>query len=156
MTPPAAVSELPDFANLLGESRRRLAEIEPKLPCRFKFRWHGLAFGGEVEQAPGGAFTLRLGGDLGAVPYTSENRELRDALLDFLKRLSDTGSVRIGLDDRNVIRLLGSTGIEVPLTGQAVFTAATRFLLDSKPYLLIATEIARRDKRARIAGGTLN
>lgn len=68
-----------DLASVSAEAAARLAELQPKLPAIFHFDWRGIAVAGRLEA--GEQTMVRLVADLGAVPYSAEDRARREAAL---------------------------------------------------------------------------
>lgn len=80
MTAQCPVPGPTDLASVSAEAAAKLAELQPKLPAIFHFDWRGIAVAGRLE-AGGGRPVVRLVADLGAVPYSAEDRARREAAL---------------------------------------------------------------------------
>ncbi len=143
---PAFSDDLPDLDSLLIEGQRRLADIEPKLPCRFTFSVYGIAFKAMIERR-GDAVRLRFVGDLGQLPFSAEDPATRSRLIRLVGWGEPSRRLHFARGLRNRIAVVGEIEIAEPISGEAIVFAMVSYLLDARAYFQVATE-QRMGRRA--------
>jgi len=134
-----AGSGLPNFEVVLEEASQSLSRLVPRLPVNFSFRWKDIGFAGRVIASADGP-RLRLVGDLGPVPFSAESADQRHRLLSLVRWTDAAGTGHFAIGARHHLNLLGEAAVAEPLSGVAIVTAATCFLLHARPYLDLAEE----------------
>lgn len=137
-------NDLPDFLGVAAAAEANLAQFKPQPPFDFRFRWPGMAVAAQVRASRTGP-TLRLSGDLGAVPFSAEGAAERHKLFELMQWSDRHGACRFLVDQGQHLILLGDVSLSLPLTGAGVIAAAVEFLLRARPYLALAAEQRRGD-----------
>ncbi len=145
----------PDIDRLLEQGHRHLADIAPELPVKFTFAWRGIDFIGHVHELDD-ELELRLYGDVGPLPFSSERPGARRRLLLLTRRSENDGAVRFAVTRRQRVGVLGQIGVEVPVTCGSIVVAATRLLLGLGPWLELALEEIPRGGRAAARRGSVS
>ena len=130
-------NELPCFDRLLGQASQELTRLQPKLPAGFTFMWRGIAFSARAESLPGG-IRLMLSGDMGAVPYSAENRTGRAKLLTLVRCQGAGASPEFQVSREQRLVLLAEVEVQAPVTAAAILGWTAHLLLRSKPYIDLA------------------
>ena len=133
------VGELPGLDRHLLKAAQELARLDPKLPAEFTFTWQGTAFSARAERHAMG-LRLFLRGDLGALPYSAEDRSSRDKLLAILRGPRAGASGRFHLCRRQHLRFTSETETAAPLSGKAMVIQTIQVLLGAKPCFDLAFE----------------
>lgn len=105
----------------------------------FSFEFAGLLIDAEV--VPGPEPKVRLGAELGTLPFTVEAAEPRRWILRILEksRTLQRGSIELGRD--GMIRLRAEIEPTGPAGPVGVLAAVTTLVLDFKPYLELLAEL---------------
>lgn len=137
----AQCPETADLASVSAEAAARLAELTPKLPAIFHFDWRGIAIAGRLEA--GEQTMVRLVADLGAVPYSAEDRARREAALAL------HGRRQFRRTASNRLTLAMTEPVEAGNTMRGIVTAIALALVKARPVIdaaapLMATPRSRR------------
>ncbi len=133
----AARDDSPDLDRLLDRAWTELARLEPGLPARFTFMWRGIDFTTRVEPTSE-SVRLTVEADLGAVPFSAEDRAARAKLLA-LARAQDPGAksrYHISRDQR--LRFSIETVMAAPAGAAAIVGRTAQLLFQARPHLEIA------------------
>jgi hypothetical protein len=145
MTSPAAIAFLVEQTSPLEAgsvaighdgtmSRRDKAD-----PIRFGFQFAGRTFEAEARPAEG-KLMVEFTSPIGILPYSVENRSLRDRLLRVLAGLRSTGLVW-ELDARQQIRVGGRTLMDTPATATRIVATVVTTLLPVRAYFDLLDEV---------------
>jgi hypothetical protein len=108
-------------------------------PLEFNFRWNGLPIQASVAEENGQG-TMEITVDMGAVPYSAEDRERRSYLRELATCQFPIDDCRYSFTEGKKLRFTGRTEIDTPLNGADLTTAVVRFILRAQSYLLLAFE----------------
>ncbi len=129
----AAGGESIDLDGLLSSATDRMTRLDPEPPAVFTFWWRGTAFSARFERHGQGC-RLVLDGNLGAVPYSAENRSHRDNLLALLGGPQTGVPGRFWADRRLRLHFATSAEVERRATGTTIL-GWTTLLLRTAPWL---------------------
>jgi len=124
---PTQASPGADLGSVSAEAEARLAELQPKLPAIFHFDWRGIAVAGRLED--GTPATVRLVADLGAVPFSAEDRARREAALAL------HGRRQLRRTPSNRLTLTMTEPVEAGNTMRAIVTAIALALIRGRPVI---------------------
>jgi len=121
-----------------GELERRA----PKIPFSFSFRWRGTEFEGRVQQ-DGAGLCLLLKTELGTLPYSAENANLRSRVLAAIEDGPHSQRCGVTVTSHQTAELTREVPISAAsgLTAIALVTNVAIAVLGAAPYLDLLSDV---------------
>lgn len=107
---------------------------EDDAPLHFDFVWRGMTFSGSVEPHGDSGNVIRLVTDLGTVPYSAEQRENRQRLMNLVRHGVDSENTWITLGPRQSLRIVCEKRLSpAPKTANHIVAIVTQMILSNLP-----------------------
>ncbi len=124
------------FANLneaLDEAGSVIGDMAGTLPIAFRFKWHDMAIFCQIADR-GADVVLELTADLGAVPFTIENKQRRGYLKELSKLDIELPVGEFVVTERSRFRHRVEQVLAAPITGGSIVTSVVHSLINARPY----------------------
>lgn len=130
-----------NLESLLQEGTDKLVWSMPKLPILFRFDWEQIQFSGRLNKLDDGHRLLLLG-DLGPLPFTAEQPQYRERLLQLLAWDAKGERIKFVLEPtRHRIYLMIDDLLDQKITGQYLVSSTITSLLHARPFIELAREV---------------
>jgi hypothetical protein len=105
----------------------------------FSFNYRGLTFEANTRPTAGGT-VVQVAAKIRPLPYSAEGVTLRRAVIAILEASQALPEARLVVSKHRWIYCIGKSALPADWEPQDVITAATRLVLEVKPYLLMLQE----------------
>jgi hypothetical protein len=109
-------------------------------PVAFRFTFHEMPFSCTVERRDGEP-VLTLTGDFGALPYTAESPERRQAVRSVVVAARRRSGLEWQVTPQQQVVVRGGIPLAMPLTPVAMIVGAVTLLLRAQPFLELLLEV---------------
>lgn len=123
-----------DIYALAADGAGNVIRVDSQGPIRFRFVYRGIPIAVEIEDADG-ASDLRMVGDVGPMPFTSESADARVDLHAIIDAANGHLGQRFRVSEDGHILMAMRAPIEPPLNAARLVAALVRALAPVTPYL---------------------
>lgn len=104
----------PALDRVVSRLHGHLGKHALKLPLRFCFDWRGIPFQAELVRHGSGLCLLTLSSNLGCLPYSTENADARQSVIDTVRSMRISGKDSFTIDSYNHVNYKGCTSFKSP------------------------------------------
>lgn len=113
----------------------------PRFPLSFSFNCYGVEFLADGVESDAGP-TLKISGNLGALPYSAESPENRKAIGKMLSMAPEYLNLRMKLSNKKQIIVEGELPLGGSISPSRIVATASAFVASAKPLIEVIKLVA--------------